>query len=237
MNNEYSSKIQCILEEGKKCKKKLSFIGPTGPTGPAGPSTISIGNIITTEAGTRASVTNTGTNQNVVLSFLIPKGDKGDIGPTGPKGEKWDAGPTGPSGTGILAYATKYDTVGNDIELTENVLTTIPLNSTGPTLNIDNATANMLVINETGVYKIDYYFQGSANTNSTVILEVVQNTNPISSSSISKEFETDVDNGMNGSIIVSLTSNDKIGLGLDSRESITMTPTTGVNAYLNIVKL
>lgn len=95
----------------------------------------------------------------------------------------------------------------------------------------------MLVINETGVYKIDYYFQGSANTNSTVILEVVQNTNPISSSSISKEFETDVDNGMNGSIIVSLTSNDKIGLGLDSRESITMTPTTGVNAYLNIVKL
>lgn len=187
MNNEYSSKIQCILEEGKKCKKKLSFIGPTGPTGP--------------------------------------------------KGEKWDAGPTGPSGTGILAYATKYDTVGNDIELTENVLTTIPLNSTGPTLNIDNATANMLVINETGVYKIDYYFQGSANTNSTVILEVVQNTNPISSSSISKEFETDVDNGMNGSIIVSLTSNDKIGLGLDSRESITMTPTTGVNAYLNIVKL
>lgn len=237
MNNEYSSKIQCILEEGKKCKKKLSFIGPTGPTGPVGPSTISIGNIITTEAGTRASVTNTGTNQNVVLSFSIPKGDKGDIGPTGPKGEKWDAGPTGPSGTGILAYATKYDTVGNDIELTENVLTTIPLNSTGPTLNIDNATANMLVINETGVYKIDYYFQGSANTNSTVILEVVQNTNPISSSSISKEFETDVDNGMNGSIIVSLTSNDKIGLGLDSRESITMTPTTGVNAYLNIVKL
>ena len=88
MNNEYSSKIQCILEEGKKCKKKLSFIGPTGPTGPVGPSTISIGNIITTEAGTRASVTNTGTNQNVVLSFSIPKGDKGDIGPTGPKGEK-----------------------------------------------------------------------------------------------------------------------------------------------------
>lgn len=34
MNNEYSSKIQCILEEGKKCKKKLSFIGPTGPTHP-----------------------------------------------------------------------------------------------------------------------------------------------------------------------------------------------------------
>lgn len=36
MNQKYSKKIQCILEEGKKCKEKLCCIGPTGPTGPAG---------------------------------------------------------------------------------------------------------------------------------------------------------------------------------------------------------
>lgn len=34
MNNKYSKKIQCILEEGKKCKEKLVVIGPTGPQGP-----------------------------------------------------------------------------------------------------------------------------------------------------------------------------------------------------------
>ena len=34
MNNKYSRKIECILEEGKKCKEKLCVIGPTGPTGP-----------------------------------------------------------------------------------------------------------------------------------------------------------------------------------------------------------
>jgi hypothetical protein len=231
MNNEYPSKIQCILEEGKKCKRKLNFIGPTGPTGPAGPATISVGNTVTTEAGTNANVTNTGTNKNVVLSFSIPKGEKGDVGPQG------KTGPTGPSGTVVSVYATKYDAVGNDIQLTENVLATIPLNSTGPTLNIDSATTNMLVINEAGVYKIDYYFQGSTETNATVVLEVVQNTNPISNSSISKEFETNVDNSINGSIIASLNENDKISLGLDSTETTTMSPATGVNAYLNIVKL
>ena len=237
MNNEYSSKIQCILEEGKKCKRKLSYIGPTGPTGPAGPATISIGNIVTTEAGTKASVTNTGTNQNVVLSFSIPKGEKGDKGDIGPQGEKGETGPAGPSGTGVSIYATKYDTVGNDIQLTENVLTTIPLNSTGPFLDITTTTTNTLVINETGVYKIDYYFQGSTDTNATVVLEVIQNGNPISNSSISKEFETNIDNSINGSIIASLTEGDKINLGLDSTETTTMSPATGVNAYLNIVKL
>lgn len=42
MNNRYSKKIQHILEEGKKCKKKMTVIGPTGPMGPTGPSGITI---------------------------------------------------------------------------------------------------------------------------------------------------------------------------------------------------
>ena len=40
MNNKYSRKIECILEEGKKCKEKLCVIGPTGPTGPQGPALV-----------------------------------------------------------------------------------------------------------------------------------------------------------------------------------------------------
>lgn len=54
------------------------------------------------------------------LDFIIPKGDKGDIGlqgpqglkgdigPTGPKGEKGDVGPTGPSASTI---PTSYDAI------------------------------------------------------------------------------------------------------------------------------
>ena len=74
MNNKYSKKIQCILEEGKKCKEKLVVIGPTGPQGPTGPATITVGQTTTGNPGTNASVTNVGTNENAILNFTIPAG-------------------------------------------------------------------------------------------------------------------------------------------------------------------
>lgn len=36
--NQYSDKINCILEEGKICKSKMTVIGPTGPRGQIGPT-------------------------------------------------------------------------------------------------------------------------------------------------------------------------------------------------------
>lgn len=45
--------------------------------------TISIGEVVTGEAGTPASVTNSGTDINAVLNFTIPKGDNGYIGTDG----------------------------------------------------------------------------------------------------------------------------------------------------------
>ncbi len=79
-------------------------IGPTGPKGDKGdngPATITIGDTTTGEAGTDAMVTNVGTNEDVVLNFVIPKGEKGEqgtIGPVGPSGLQGDVGPTGPTG-------------------------------------------------------------------------------------------------------------------------------------------
>ena len=66
-------------------------IGATGPTGPQGPATIEVGTTTTTTTD-EASVTNSGTDENVILDFVIP------IGPTGPQGEIGMAGPTGPQG-------------------------------------------------------------------------------------------------------------------------------------------
>lgn len=99
MNNQYSRKIQCILEEGKKCKDKLQVVGPTGPTGPAGPATITVGNTTTGDPGTIASVTNVGTNENAVLNFTIPAGVQGATGPEGPTGPTGPRGLTGPQGS------------------------------------------------------------------------------------------------------------------------------------------
>ena len=101
MNNQYSRKIQKILEEGKKCQNRCGVFGPTGPTGPTGPAgaaTIIVGQTTTGDPGTQASVENVGTAQNVILDFTIPQGIDGATGPTGPTGATGETGATGPTG-------------------------------------------------------------------------------------------------------------------------------------------
>ena len=62
--------------------------GATGATGPKGDAaaTITVGTTTTGTAGTNASVTNSGTSNDVVLNFTIPQGATGPAGPTGPAG-------------------------------------------------------------------------------------------------------------------------------------------------------
>lgn len=113
MNNKYSRKIECILEEGKKCKEKLCVIGPTGPTGPQGPATITVGVTTTGNPGTGANVTNVGTNENAILNFTIPAGMTGATGPTGPQGLQGIQGQTGPTGpTGPQGAAGPQGAIG-----------------------------------------------------------------------------------------------------------------------------
>lgn len=62
-------------------------------------ATISVGTVTTGEAGTSASVTNSGTSTDAVFDFIIPKGQKGDKGDPGVQGEKGDKGDKGDPGT------------------------------------------------------------------------------------------------------------------------------------------
>ena len=78
------------------------IVGPTGPTGATGPTgeaaTITVGTTTTGDAGTEASVVNSGTLEAAILDFVIPQGvtgPTGEIGPTGPRGA---TGPTGAKG-------------------------------------------------------------------------------------------------------------------------------------------
>lgn len=65
----------------EKClaSKGCYIIGPTGPTGPQGLpyATISVNSTTTGKPGTNASVTNSGTENNVLLDFIIPAGEAG----------------------------------------------------------------------------------------------------------------------------------------------------------------
>ena len=71
--------------------------------GGGGGSTVSVdvGETLTGEPGTNAEVENTGTAQNVVLKFTIPRGEKGERGEpgaTGAKGDPGEPGERGPAG-------------------------------------------------------------------------------------------------------------------------------------------
>lgn len=99
--------------------------GPKGDTGAEGPAgadgkdgvtpSVTIGTTTTGEAGTNAQVTNDGTAPDVVLNFVIPKGEKGDTGAAGaegPAGPKGDTGAAGTNGLSITAIALTTDVDG-----------------------------------------------------------------------------------------------------------------------------
>lgn len=61
------------------CQNSCYILGPTGPTGPQGApaATITVNSTTTSAPGTNASVTNSGTDTNVLLDFVIPAGATG----------------------------------------------------------------------------------------------------------------------------------------------------------------
>lgn len=61
-------------------------------------ASVTVGTTTTGAAGTNASVSNSGTTQDSVLNFTIPRGAQGVQGPQGSTGPQGPAGPTGPQG-------------------------------------------------------------------------------------------------------------------------------------------
>lgn len=106
----HTSDTNLIIEAVNTLKSAVDNI-PAGPQGPQGePGTpgaaganasVTVGSTTTGAAGSNAAVTNSGTEQNAVFNFTIPRGEKGDTGAAGsqgtqgPKGDTGDAGATG----------------------------------------------------------------------------------------------------------------------------------------------
>jgi|GEM_PF-6953500 len=78
--------VDLVAGETKKALKS-ELKGDKGDTGDAGtPATADAGTTTTGLAGTDASVVNSGTTQDAVFDFTIPRGDKGEKGDTGDTG-------------------------------------------------------------------------------------------------------------------------------------------------------
>lgn len=82
--------ISFTNDKGLDNPSPANIRGPQGPAGQDGKdgvdgqsATIAIGTVTTGEAGTQASVTNSGTSTNAIFDFVIPKGDTGASGTGG----------------------------------------------------------------------------------------------------------------------------------------------------------
>lgn len=84
-------------------------------------ATITVGEVVTGEPDTEASVENTGNESAAVLKFTIPKGEKGDKGdkgdkgeqgPQGEKGEQGEVGPQGPKGDTYELPSATQEAIG-----------------------------------------------------------------------------------------------------------------------------
>lgn len=80
--------------------------GSPGATGATPRFTVTA---VTGEAGTAASVTQSGTAENPMVEFTIPQGMKGDTGAQGEKGEKGDPGEDAPQETVLYTAQTLDD--------------------------------------------------------------------------------------------------------------------------------
>ena len=103
-------------------------VGATGPQGPIGPAgadgtaaTITVGTTTTSDPGTDAIVTNSGSDTTAILNFVIPRGETGATGPqglTGPAGADGTAATitVGTTTTGEPGTEASVTNVGTDTE-------------------------------------------------------------------------------------------------------------------------
>ena len=107
------------------------------PQRPLCNATVTVGSTTTLEPGNPAYVTNTGTLQNAVLNFGIPRGATGPQGPAGVPGIQGPVGPQGPAGTD-----------GEAATITVGTVTTLPAGSQATVTNIgttENAILNFAI--------------------------------------------------------------------------------------------
>ena len=91
-------------EKGEKGEPGMD--GSPGATGATPRFTVTA---VTGEAGTAASVTQSGTAENPMVEFTIPQGMKGDTGAQGEKGEKGDPGKDAPQEVVLYTAQTLDD--------------------------------------------------------------------------------------------------------------------------------
>lgn len=145
--------------EKSRWDKSNNIQGPTGPKGDTGPrglpgeigisEVIEIDNTETIEAGEEAVVEDDFDQNTHHLTFYIPKGEKGDIGPQGEIGPTGPKGSLGPTSYDAVAFASFLDT---QEARTAQIGTRRIIPGLSKILSMPNNTD--IIVSETGAFEI-----------------------------------------------------------------------------------
>ena len=170
-----------------------------------------------------------------------PKGEKGPTGPsgeTGPTGPQGEIGPTGPAGQSPSnSYGHKYSDEGVVFNLVANEPSEVNLNMIGQASGITTNVENALLINNFGIYKIEYFLSGSISDTGALYVGVYKNNIVIGGTEVSKDVIANTDTDFLGTTIAKLEQLDTINLMVKSNKNTTLTLAPDTNAYLILTKI
>ncbi len=168
------------------------------------------------------------------------QGPRGEQGLMGPQGDVGPTGPMGPAGAALLsAYGGKYNNLTTMIDMQEaGTWIQVPLVEEMFNINVTNSTENTIVLEQDGVYEINYGINVMPSQATTFTLMIRENEVMIPSSLMAKQVMGNTSVSFNGSIIVELNAGDKLDMEISATDdNVNITFDTGVTASLSVKKI
>ena len=116
--------------------------------------------------------------------------------------------------------------------------TQIQLPNLMPNVNANETENHYIMLEQDGIYQINYFANISVDKDTTVTLIVRQNETNIPSTVITKKLAAQTETLYYGSTLASLKADDKIDIAISATdENITIHFGTGMNASLSVMKI
>ena len=215
---------------------------PPMPPIPEGTVSVTVGQTVTGAPGTAAQVINRGTEQNVVLDFLIPTGAAGPAGPqgiqgaTGPAGPQGAVGPAGPQGepgpAGLVpAYGGMVQNTTETLMLTAGTQTPITFDVLLPSFSLTEENAS-LTVTVPGTYEISYQLTATPANASVLTVSVLNNGTALTGGSASLAADAGEAVEISGDILVTLAASDVLTLDISASVDGPVSMDSATNAVL-----
>ncbi len=162
-------------------------------------------------------------NSSYSLNFVIPQG------PTGP---------TGSSGAASLnVYGGRYSNTARTLSLGVSSQTQVPLTVLMPGNNVSYNTDNSIIVEQGGIYEINFYINLSITLGTTITMAIRNNGANIPSTVISRALSLGSASTYTGSIITNLSANSVIDMALSTVLAVGVNLSSGVNASITLKKI